>query len=41
MSQQQRDHLLQRAWLTGAISTRTYAWLWTSLWRYGDAWRWN
>lgn len=36
-----RDQRLLRAWLIGALSTRTYAWLWVSLWRHGERWRWN
>lgn len=39
--QYRRDQRLLRAWLAGAISDRTYAWLWVSLRRYGEHWRWN
>lgn len=36
-----RDRALMRAYVTGELSTKTYAWLWLSLWRFGAAWRWN
>ncbi len=39
--QQRRDRTLMRAFLIGAMGSRTYAWLWLSLWRYGGNWRWN
>lgn len=36
-----RQRELDRAYLTGAITARTYAWLWHSLSRFGRRWRWN
>lgn len=33
--------LLNRAWLCGALPTRAYVWLWCSLWRQRETWRWN
>jgi hypothetical protein len=41
MTRRDREQRLYRAWLTGELSVRDYAWLWRSLDRYGRHWRWN
>lgn len=41
MNRNERNRALMRAYVTGELSTRTYAWLWWSLWRHGVSWRWN